>query len=240
MASADDRPPQPPELAEVGTPLTTAMEDALRHIYDLERTGDGWVSNSALAERLDVSQPTVTSMFRALAERDLIEHQRYRPVRLTAAGEQVALGVVRRHRLAEAYLTDAFGYALDEVDAEADTLEHHMSDRLCRAIERSLDDPRYDPHGDPIPDADLNVVAEAGVPLSEVDEGAVVDVTRLLVRDDETLGYLLGADIEPSARLRVETQAPFGMVTVAVSGQDREQSLPSAIASQVLVTGVDE
>lgn len=217
------------------------MENYLRHIYNLEREADGWVSNTRLAERLGVSKPTVTSMFDALAERDLIEREKYRPVRLTEEGRTTALDVVRKHRLVEALLVEVFEYDLSEVDSEADVLEHHVSDRLCREVERVLGMPELDPHGDPIPDANLDVHDEkATLSLVEAPEGSQVEVTRILSHDDETLDYLVSAGIEPTASLVLEEKTPVGLITVAVSETDRQTSLPESVAAEVLVALVDD
>ncbi|MCT9097169.1 metal-dependent transcriptional regulator [Haloarchaeobius sp. HME9146] len=233
MATAS--PDSPDDDDQTGS-LTTVMEDYLRHIYALERASEGRVSNSTLADRLGVSQPTVTSMFDTLAERGLIDREPYRPIVLTPAGEQAALEVVRKHRLVETLLTEQFGFAISEVDAEADALEHHISDRLCREIDRKLGHPAFDPHGDPIPDAELAVRAETdAVALVEVAESTRVEVTRITTQDEETLSYLVAAGIEPAAQLTVEEIAPFGMVTVSVDGDAGRESLPESLATHILV-----
>ncbi|WP_237718839.1 metal-dependent transcriptional regulator [Halogranum rubrum] len=211
------------------------MEDALRHIYRLAETGDGWVSNTAVATQLDVTRATVSSTFDALATRGLVEREAYRPVRLTEAGETAALDVVRRHRLVETLLVEMFDYAMSEVDVEADRLEHHLSDRLCREIERTLGMPSADPHGDPIPDAALDVEHGDLIPLFDVDEAAVVEVVRILLRDDETLDELVSVGIEPSAVLTLTERTPLGTVVVTVSGTDQQTTLPEAVASAILV-----
>ncbi|WP_435318780.1 metal-dependent transcriptional regulator [Haloarchaeobius sp. TZWSO28] len=232
MATAS---PDSPDDDQTGS-LTTVMEDYLRHIYALEQASEDRVSNSTLADRLGVSQPTVTSMFDTLAERGLIDREPYRPIVLTPAGERAALEVVRKHRLVETLLTDQFGFAISEVDAEADALEHHISDRLCREIDRKLGHPAFDPHGDPIPDAELAVRADTdAVALVEVAESSRVEVTRITTQDEETLSYLVAAGIEPAARLTVEEVAPFGMVTVSVDGDSGRESLPESLATHILV-----
>lgn len=218
-----------------------AMEDYLRHIYRLQQETDGRVSNSRVADRLGVEQSTVTSMFETLAARNLIEREKYRPVRLTDDGRAVALDVVRKHRLAETLLVELFGYGISEVDSEADVLEHHLSDRLCREIERILDSPETDPHGDPIPDADLRVRETDGArSLAEVAESTRVEVTRILTQDDEVLDHLVSAGVEPSASLTVDEKTPLDMVVVTVADADRVTSLPEAIAAKVLVEPTSE
>ncbi|WP_435361438.1 metal-dependent transcriptional regulator [Haloarchaeobius sp. DFWS5] len=216
--------------------VTPTMEDYLRHIYRLSEEGNGWVTNAQLAERIDVERATVTSMFGALATAGLIDREKYQPVRLTDDGRTLALDVVRRHRLVETFLLDVFGYRISEVDVEADVLEHHVSDRLCREIDDLLGQPETDPHGDPIPDADLQLDEDAGATaLTEVAIAASVEVTRVLTQDQRVLDHLVSAGIEPTATLTLDERAPFGMVTVTVDGGG-QTSLPEAVASTVLVS----
>lgn len=221
--------------------LTPKMEDYLRHLYRLEQETDGRVSNSAIAGRLGVTRATVSSMLETLSDRGLIERERYRPVRLTTEGKELALGVIRRHRLVETMLSELFDYTISEVDTEADILEHHLSPRLCREIEQKLDMPETDPHGDPIPDTNLNIPrAKDATSLNEVSESSCVEVTRILIQDDETLDYLISTGIEPSVRFRLEEKAPIGMVTITLSDTEQQTSLPQGIASQILVSPVDD
>ncbi|SFR65075.1 metal-dependent transcriptional regulator [Halogeometricum limi] len=220
--------------------LSPAMEDYLRHIYNLEEAGEEWVSNSAVADRLSVERATVTSMFDALGDRGFLEREKYRPVRLTPLGRTAALAVVRKHRLVETFLVEVFDYELSEVDAEADTLEHHLSDRLAREFSNLLGAPELDPHGDPIPDANLDVPAAGErVSVADTDVGTRHVVTRVTSRDDETLAYLVEAGVKPSATLTVDETTPFGMVTVSVESDESTVSLPADVAASVLVESVE-
>ncbi|WP_409338757.1 metal-dependent transcriptional regulator [Halalkalicoccus ordinarius] len=121
--------------------LTPKMEDYLRHLYRLEQETDGRVSNSAIARRLGVTRATVSSMLETLSDRRLIERERYRPVRLTTEGKELALGVFRRHRLVETMLSAWFDHTISEGDTEAGILEHHLSPHFCREIEQKLNMP---------------------------------------------------------------------------------------------------
>lgn len=225
-----------PRQADAEQSLTPVMEDYLRHIYNLETETGGWVSNAMVADRLDVTRATVTSMFDALAARGLIDREKYRPVRLTDEGRTAALAVVRRHRLLETLLVEVFGYGLGEVDAEADALEHHVGDRLCREIEQVLGMPETDPHGDPIPDANLDVPRDdAAQSLAEVAESSRVEVTRILTQDEATLDYLVEVGIEPSAVLTLDERTSFGMVTITVGETGERTNLPETIAAKLLV-----
>ena len=135
--------------------LTDAMQDYLREIYKLRLEG-GRATTSAIAERMGVRPPSVTAMLKRLAALGLVEHTPYHGVELTPAGERVALEVIRHHRLLELYLAETLGIGIDDVHEEADKLEHVLSEELEARIDRALGYPTHDPHGDPIPDKDLN------------------------------------------------------------------------------------
>jgi DtxR family transcriptional regulator, Mn-dependent transcriptional regulator len=134
---------------------TEAIEDYAKAIYALSRDRTGPVLNGEVAERLAVAPGTATSMLKRLDEMGLVELVPYKGVTLTAAGERVALEVIRHHRLIEAYLSEALGMPDDLVHAEAEVLEHHISEELEELIAAKLGEPSHDPHGTPIPGPDL-------------------------------------------------------------------------------------
>jgi DtxR family transcriptional regulator, Mn-dependent transcriptional regulator len=134
--------------------LTDAIQDYLREIYKLGLDG-GRVTVTALAKRLGVSPASASAMVKKLAALDLAVHQPYHGIELTAAGEKVAVEVIRHHRLLELYLAETLGVDVDNVHNEAERLEHALSEELEERIDRALGFPTHDPHGDPIPDANL-------------------------------------------------------------------------------------
>jgi len=134
--------------------LSDAIQDYLKEIYKLA-DGSAAVSTTALARRQGVSAASASAMVKKLAALGLAVHAPYRGVTLTHAGEQVALEVIRHHRLLELYLAETLGIGIDDVHAEADRLEHALSDELEARIDSALGFPTHDPHGDPIPDANL-------------------------------------------------------------------------------------
>jgi DtxR family transcriptional regulator, Mn-dependent transcriptional regulator len=144
-----------PRLSGVsGPPLTDAIQDYLREIYKLGAENSA-VSVTALAKRLDVSPASASAMVKKLAALELAVHEPYRGVTLTPAGEKVALEIIRHHRLLELYLAETLGLHVDDVHDEAERLEHVLSEELEQRIDRALGYPTHDPHGDPIPDANL-------------------------------------------------------------------------------------
>jgi DtxR family transcriptional regulator, Mn-dependent transcriptional regulator len=138
----------------VKEPLTESIQHYLREIYKLQNE-EAKASVSSLASRLNVSKPSASAMVKKLAALDLARHERYRSVELTDAGERVAIEVIRHHLLLEPYLAETLGVDVDAVHDEADRLEHVLSEELEARIDKALGYPTHDPHGDPIPDADL-------------------------------------------------------------------------------------
>jgi DtxR family Mn-dependent transcriptional regulator len=134
--------------------LSDAIQDYLREIYKLGVEG-GRVSVTALAKRQGVSPASASAMVKKLAALELAAHQPYRGIELTAAGEKVAVEVIRHHRLLELYLAETLGVDVAEVHGEAERLEHALSEELEERIDKALGFPTHDPHGDPIPDANL-------------------------------------------------------------------------------------
>jgi DtxR family Mn-dependent transcriptional regulator len=143
----------------VSEPLSESIQHYLREIYKLN-SEEGKVTVTALARRLRVSDPSASAMVKKLTALSLARHERYRGVELTPAGERVALEVIRHHRLLELYLAETLGLDVDDVHDEADRLEHALSEELEQRIDKALGYPTHDPHGDPIPSADLKWPAE--------------------------------------------------------------------------------
>jgi DtxR family Mn-dependent transcriptional regulator len=214
--------------------LTDAIQDYLKEIYKLEAAGQR-AATSALAQRLEVSAPSVTAMLKKLATLGLVEHERYRGAKLTEAGEQVALEVIRHHRLIEQYLVETLGLPLDAVHVEADRLEHALSEELEAHIDRTLGFPTSDPHGDPIPGPDLRLVPTEATPLSALEAGAKATVSRVPDRDGDVLRYLTKLKLVPGSRLEVRESAPFGgPLTVRVGGADH--AISRELAAQISVS----
>ncbi|ACV48800.1 MULTISPECIES: metal-dependent transcriptional regulator [Halomicrobium] len=217
--------------------LSAKMEDYLKALYQLQRDEEGAVSTSSLADALDVTPPTASSMLDTLADAGFVEREKYKGAHLTPEGETVALEVVRHHRLLETYLTEHLGYDWSEVHDEADRLEHHISEEFERRVAAALGDPEVDPHGDPIPSETLEPLDEEfGETLGEHETGDEVVVERISDRDSDELAYLSERGIAPESRLEIVDVAPIGMVTVAIDG--REVSLPDRVAELIHVRPV--
>jgi DtxR family transcriptional regulator, Mn-dependent transcriptional regulator len=189
--------------------LTVAVQDYLKAIYGLESTGER-VTTSALARRMGVSAPSATAMTKRLDELGLVERLPYRGVALTETGRLGALEVLRHHRLLERYLVDRLGLSLDEVHAEAELLEHALSEELEAKIDEELGYPTHDPHGDPIPDRDLRLVHGEGRTLLDLEPGARTSIARVPDGDSELLRYLGELGLVPGSDLELVAYAPFG------------------------------
>jgi DtxR family transcriptional regulator, Mn-dependent transcriptional regulator len=197
--------------------LTVAVQDYLKAIYVLESSGER-VTTSALARRMGVSAPSATAMTKRLDELGLVERLPYRGVALTDEGRRGALEVVRHHRLLERYLVDRLGLSLDEVHAEAELLEHALSEELEAKIDAELGFPTHDPHGDPIPDSELRLIHGESRSLLDLEPGAHGSIARVPDGDSELLRYLGELGIVPDASVEMLAHAPFGgPVTVRTS-----------------------
>jgi DtxR family Mn-dependent transcriptional regulator len=187
-----------------------AVEDYSKAIFSLQARGTEPVGTNALAERLGITPGSVSAMLRKLDELGLITHVPYRGVRLTDAGRRLALEVIRHHRLLESYLADALGMTWDRVHAEAEILEHVISEDLEQLIATKLGHPTVDPHGDPIPAADLEFDEPATRTLESLPAGAEGVFVRVSDSDPAMLRYLASCGISPGESFTVRDRQPFG------------------------------
>ncbi len=185
-----------------------AVEDYLKAIYELEGRS-GIASTNALAERLAVRPGSVSGMLRKLDALGLVVHERYRGVHLSESGRRVALEVLRHHRLLELYLAKSLGMSWDEVHAEAEQLEHVISEELEEAIAAELGYPTLDPHGDPIPDRLLTVSEAASKSLDELEAGERGRFIRVSDSDPAMLRFLSERRIAPGDELELIERQPF-------------------------------
>lgn len=185
-----------------------AADDYLKSIYLHTEWQDEPIAPSQLAATLGVAPSTVTEMVKKLAARDLVVHEPYRAVRLTADGVRHALRVLRRHRLIETWLMQEMGYGWEDVHTEAEVLEHVISDRLLAAIDERLSHPPVDPHGDAIPDADGVIRQVPNQRLLDCESGYEGRVVRVSDRDPDLLRTLRSTGVRPGAQLRLEEIGP--------------------------------
>jgi DtxR family Mn-dependent transcriptional regulator len=189
--------------------MSQAVEDYLKAIYKLQ--GDaGKVSTSALAEYLGVAPPSANNMIGRLVNEGLLRHDRYRGVELTERGARAALEVIRHHRLWELFLAEALDVPLERVHAEAERLEHSLSEELEDRLDLALGHPTLDPHGDPIPSKDGWLSHERFPTLNDLVPGKTARVARVPDRDPELLRYLGELGLLPGHRVTIARKEPFG------------------------------
>jgi DtxR family transcriptional regulator, Mn-dependent transcriptional regulator len=191
------------------TAFSPAVEDYAKAIHQLAERCAGPVSTNALAERLEVTAASASGMVRKLHELGLVEHVPYKGVQLTAEGTRVALEVIRHHRLLELYLTESLGVPWDRVHDEAEVLEHVLSEELEALIAAKLGNPTRDPHGDPIPSADLVISEEPTVSLAAAETGACGTFVRISDTEPEMLRYLAERGIAPGDAFEIVDKQPF-------------------------------
>jgi DtxR family transcriptional regulator, Mn-dependent transcriptional regulator len=210
-------------------PISPAVQDYAKAVYALEARGSGAVSTNDLAERLGVTPGSASAMVRKLSEVGLVEHEPYHGVRLTQKGRRVALEVLRHHRLIELFLAEELGMPWDRVHAEAEVLEHAISEDLEQLIADRLGHPKLDPHGDPIPTEGFEIDERPTRSLDELSPGAVGRFVRVSDSEPEMLRYLAEQGIALGDHLRVAGRQPFGG-PVFVSVGEREQPLGGDLA----------
>ncbi len=216
--------------------ITESVEDYLKTIYTLcqESSPEGKLegkgaSTQKIAARLGVSAPGVTKMLHHLARHQLVDHAPYQGTSLTPLGEKVALELIRHHRLLELYLMESLGYGWEQVHAEADRLEHHISEGFEESIERLLGFPEFDPHGDPIPTRDGQMPRYATETLAAQADGVPLVVRRVTDENPELLCYLKERRLLPGTPVRIAEREPFGgALVVEVEGSRERISLEAA------------
>jgi DtxR family Mn-dependent transcriptional regulator len=214
------------------------IENYVKAIYQLSAEGGGEIAATGkLAETLAVSPSTVTSMLKTLGESGLAQYTPYEGARLTEAGRSLALRVLRRHRLIELFLAQTLKLTWDEVHAEAENMEHAVSDLLIDRIDSFLGNPTTDPHGDPIPRADGTIAQTAGGALSGLGAGERFRIVRVADQSPDFLRYLAETGLRIGAEGSVvELRPQAGVVLLRVGSADT--TLSREIADKLVVVRV--
>jgi len=190
--------------------LTISTQDYLKNIYELTENGES-ASTNALAKKLSIKPASVTGMVQKLASAKpaLVEYHKHQGVTLTKDGKKAALEVIRHHRLLEAWLVQTLGYSWDEVHAEAERLEHVISEDLERRIAAAMGHPLRDPHGELIPTADLKMPLDVSTPLSALRPNQIAIIQRVKAADTDLLRYLESLGLVPGAQIEIKDYSPF-------------------------------
>jgi DtxR family Mn-dependent transcriptional regulator len=218
-----------------------AEQDYLKQIY-LQQEQSGRVTTQDLSTRLGVKPSSVTAMLKHLADDQqgpLVLHTPYRGVELTALGLTVALETVRHHRLIESFLSELLDMPWDRVHAEAERLEHVISEDLEERIAAKLGYPAYDPHGDPIPTRDGHLPPTVGIALRSLPIGATATVVRVPDGDPALLQFLQDLGLVPGAVVSIVKIAEFGDV-LTLSSDDVQKVLGGSIARRILVCPIEQ
>lgn len=213
---------------------SVAVEDYVKCIWTLEESGEA-PTGSAIAARMGVSPASVTGMGRKLVQLGLVEQEPYRPWRLTASGRMLALEVVRHHRLLELFLVRSLGMGWDRIHAEAEVLEHHISEELEELISAALGDPEFDPHGHPIPTREGAMPQRIGAaPLAMLGEGSRGVIRQVRDETPEVLCFLADRGMYVGASLTVTSQSPLaGTTTIVVGADEIETTIGRDLAGHI-------
>jgi DtxR family transcriptional regulator, Mn-dependent transcriptional regulator len=205
--------------AHRGRRTNEGAENYAKAIYHLQSRSKDPVHTNAVAGQLGVTSPSASAMLKRLSDEGLVDYEPYHGARLTAEGERLALETIRHHRLIELFLAEILDMPWDRVHAEAEVLEHHISEELEELIAAKLGEPALDPHGDPIPDRDLAISADDSILLIDLEPGETGVFTRISDSDASMLRYLAEREIQPGVRLTVQGREPFGgPVMIEIAG----------------------
>lgn len=209
------------------------IENYLKNIYKIQST-EGKVTTTSLSDRLQISPASVTEMVKKLADDGSLTHTPYKGFELTESGKRQALKVVRKHRLWEMFLVEVLHFGWDEIDEEAEKLEHFMSAKMEDKIDEVLGYPRVDPHGDPIPASDGSMKKIRAVPLSEIEEGSAVRILRVSDSSPELLQYASSVGLTLNKKITIKQRMKFdGSLLIKIGS--KETSISSTLASNIFV-----
>ena len=213
---------------------TRAEEDHLKAIFALSSGSDEPVSTNAIAGKLETSPASVTDMIKKLADQKLITYRKYKGVRLTKRGKQMAINLIRNHRLWELFLVEKLNFKWDEVHDLAEQLEHINSEQLTDRLEEFLDHPKFDPHGDPIPDKDGNITPHQERSIADLKTGEAGLVVAVLDHQDSFLRFLSNSNIKLGAEIKVEGIEPYDRSMYLIVG-GKKTMLSEKVCRNILV-----
>ena len=216
--------------------LSPVTEEYLKTVYQLERDLSRRVRTTEIAETTGRTQPSVSHMVQKLDDEGLVDYTKYNGVRVTESGTAAALSVLRKHRLVETFIAEQLGAPWPEVHEEADRLEHHISGEFTDRLAAFLGNPQTDPHGDPIPDADLQLPDEQSrMELTDCRPGETLAVETVPDHDPDVQQYLFENNIDPGSTIVVDTVSPVGLLTVSIDTTGRSVAIPDHIARRITV-----
>ncbi|MEQ9438873.1 MAG: metal-dependent transcriptional regulator [Cyclobacteriaceae bacterium] len=214
---------------------TNTVENYLKAIFHLSFDQPGRVSTTQIAEHLGVKSSTVTDMIRKLEEQQWVEYTKYQGVNLTKKGQAIALSIIRKHRLWEVFLVETLGFSWDEVHDIAEQLEHIQSEKLINRLDDFLDNPKVDPHGDPIPDKTGFMDRPQHRLLSTLNAGEQVMVVGVTEDEPSLLNFLAQQGLQLNTRFQVSSILDFDH-SMILQVEDRMVSISNKVASHIYVS----
>lgn len=215
--------------------MSESVDNYLKSIYALSATGESGVSTNALAERMSTKPSSATDMLKKLNDRGLVKHTKYYGVTLTGKGKKAAMQIVRRHRLWELFLVEKLGFAWDEVHDIAEQMEHVESNELVQKLDHYLGYPKYDPHGDPIPDEDGNLPpGRSTIKASDMKENDSGKLVAVVDSSSEFLKYLKSVRLSLGSVLTIGEKFSYDN-SVQVTTDNRALNLSETVAANLLI-----
>lgn len=215
---------------------SSTIENYVKEIFLLtQREGPQRVAMGSIAKALNVTPGTATSMVKSLASKGLVHYESRVGVQLSESGQRLALQIIRKHRLVEYFLVEKLGLDWSDIHREAELLEHAVSDRVLEALDAFLGRPRFDPHGDPIPNASGQMVQRPIVPLLQCAEGDLVRIAKIEDREPDFLQFAESSGLKPGALLRVTAVIEAAEIVEFVYEQDADQRVNLAFAASAKI-----
>jgi len=215
---------------------SATRENYLKAIYQLLEKNQQGVSTNAIAERLETKAATVTDMLKKLAAQKLINYKRYYGVTLTQSGKKTALMIIRSHRLWELFLVQKLKFGWDQVHEVAEQLEHVQSELLIQRMDEFLDFPRFDPHGDPIPDEDGKIIQHRFVTLSQLAPGSTSVISGVVDHSDSFLRYLNQTGMQLGQEIKIQKIEPYDQSMEVMINKKTKLNISPVVAGNILVS----
>jgi len=211
-----------------------AEENYLKALFTLSND-KGEVNVNELSKRLEIKMPTVTSMMKKLAGKNLVHYESYKPLRLTEKGKKEAALIIRKHRLTEMFLVEKMGFGWEEVHNIAEQVEHIQSPEFFEKMDELLGYPKIDPHGSPIPDKQGNVVWKEYTKLSECKSGDTVMLTAVINTSNEFLKFLNSRELSLGVKMKILSVEPYDQTMVVSFGNRLSETLSHKVTESILV-----
>jgi len=217
--------------------LSLTEENYLKTIYMLTERSEA-VHNQSIAQALQNTPASVSDMLKKLTKKGLIQHEPYKPIQLTSKGREIAINIVRKHRLWETFLVKCLGFTWEQIHPIAEQLEHIESDLLISRLDEYLGYPKYDPHGDPIPSPNGEFHPVEGFPLSQAPTGKKLKVVAVKNDKKDFLNYLNKISLFIGSHIYVIDRISFDS-SIEVDINNKVLNLSHLIASQIIVNHED-